>query len=99
MTGTTPHDPRAERFAGLLVALRIDRIVVALLATATIVLRGGAVTELLATMALIGVIASAPVRVGWLAQRWLRKGDRVYGYLAVLLFGLPVLGFILSVVV
>lgn len=99
MTGPTPHDPRAERFAGLLVALRVERIVIALLAVAAIVLPGATIAEVLGAMVLIGVIASAPLRVAWLAQRWLRKGDRLYGALAVLLFGLPIVGLVLSALV
>lgn len=96
MTGPTPHDPRAERFAGLLLALRADRVVIAVLAVAAIVLPRSTITEVLGAMVLIGVVASAPLRVAWLAQRWLRKGDRVFGALAVLLFGLPIAGLVLS---
>lgn len=96
MTGPTPHDPRAERFSALRVALRLDRTAVALLAAAAIALPGGNIEVAIGTMVLIGVIASAPLRVAWLAQRWLRKGDRLYGTLAVLLFALPIVGLMLS---
>ena len=42
-------------------------------------------------------MAAGPVRVAWLAQRWLRRGDRLYGSLAVLLVVLPVLGLVVSI--
>jgi hypothetical protein len=99
VTSPTPHDPRAERFSGLLLALRVDRIAIAVLAVAAIVLPGGRIAEVLGALVLIGVITSGPVRVAWLARRWLRKGDRLYGALAMLLFGLPVAGLVLSVLV
>lgn len=98
MTHDTPHDPRAERFSGLLRVLRVERIVLSVLAAAAILAPTGAITDVLGALALLGVIASAPTRVVWLAQRWLRKGDRLYGALALVLVCLPIAGLILSLV-
>jgi len=98
VTRATPYDPREERFAGLLHALRVGQIIVVALAAVAIVGPAGGITGLFGWLALVGVIAGAPARVVWLAQRWLRKGDRLYGALALVLVCLPVAGLILSVV-
>lgn len=95
---TTPPDPRADRFDALMGALRADRLVVALLAALAMVVPWESVATGLGAAALMAVTASAPLRVGWLAQRWLAKRDRLFGSLAVALFLLPLLGFGLSLV-
>lgn len=95
--GEQPPDPRAGRFDGLQAALRIVQVGVAVLALLVVVLPEGTTMTAIGAVMLVILAASAPARVGWLAQRWLRRGDRHYGVLASVLFLLPLLGGIITV--
>lgn len=95
--GGAAPDPRAGRFGALTSALRVTQLAVALLAATAIVVGSGPAAAVLGAAALGALVAAGPVRVAWLAQRWLRRGDRLYGSLAVLLVVLPVLGLVVSI--
>ncbi len=81
MTGPGP-DPLDGRFAPVVTALRIALAVVAAAAVASIALPGRA-SDTLAVVAIGGLVATPLVRVAWLAQRWVRRGDLRYGLVAV----------------
>lgn len=91
-----PPDPRTGRYDALTSVLRVDHMTAITLALLAVIVPAGPVADLLGVTALVGVVASAPLRVGWLAQRWLRRGDRLYGGLAVVLFLVPLVGFLIS---
>lgn len=95
--GGAAPDPREGRFDRLGSALRLTQLAVALVAAAALLSGSGGLSDALAVIALGVLVASAPVRVAWLGQRWMRRGDRLYGSLAIALFVVPFVGLALSV--
>ena len=80
MSGT-PFDHRIGRQARLLRFLRAATAVAMALATIA-VLVPGSVGRAAGTAAVAALVAVPLLRVVWLAQRWYRRGDRLYGTVA-----------------
>lgn len=81
---TAPFNPLADRQRRLARFLRVGAIVAFVTAALGLVLPGqvGAVFG----VAMVSVLVAVPlVRLGWLARRWLRKGDRRFAMVALLL--------------
>lgn len=81
---TTPFDPRADRQRRLARFLRVGAIVAFWVALVALLLPGRAGTAF--GVAMVAVLVAVPlIRLGWLARRWLRRGDRRFALVAVLL--------------
>jgi hypothetical protein len=81
---TAPFDPRADRQRRLARFLRVAVATTFLVATAALVLPGRAGTAF--GVAMVCVLVAVPlIRLAWLARRWLRKGDRRFAAISVLL--------------
>ncbi|MEZ5239425.1 MAG: hypothetical protein R2716_10950 [Microthrixaceae bacterium] len=91
-----PEDPRRGRFDAAISVLGVARVGSLVLALSAVLLGDRGVATVLAALALGTAVLSAPFRVGWLALRWIRRGDLLYGSLAVVLFVLPLVGLTLS---
>jgi len=77
-----PPDPRDGRFQPMARGLHVALVLVGSLAILSVVVPAPA-SDVLATLAVIGLLVAPLVRVAWLAQRWLRRGDLRYGMVAV----------------
>ena len=77
-----PPDPKLDRFRPVVVGLQMALVVIGVLAVLSVVLPGR-VSNVLATATVILLMVVPLVRVTWLAQRWLRRGDLRYGLVAV----------------
>ncbi len=77
-----PPDPKAGRFDALAAALRRVLLVVAVLAGLGALLPGAA-GRAAAWAAIVVLMATPLVRVGWLGRRWFRRGDPRFGLVAV----------------
>lgn len=76
------HDPRAGRFQPLVRSSRIAVGVALTLALAGTVIPGS--TGDAFDVAAMAVVVIAPLlRVVWLAQRWFRRGDARFGFVAI----------------
>ena len=83
MTGT-PHDPRAGRQRRLARFLRVGAAATFVLAAAALFLPGEA-GRMGGILVVVVLVAVPLVRLAWLGRRWLRKGDRRFALVAVLL--------------
>lgn len=85
-----------DRWRAMVRALSLASVAALVLGVVALVLPGRAGDAVAA--ACLVLVGSAPVvRVGWLAVRWLRFGDRRYAALAVLLLAVVASGPLLSV--
>ena len=81
---TAPFDPRADRQRRLARFLRIAVALTFAVAVAALVLPGRAGTAL--GVAMVTMLVAVPlIRLAWLARRWLRKGDRRFAVVSVVL--------------
>lgn len=79
-----PFNPLADRQRRLARFLRIGAIAAFVTAVTALVLPDRAGTAV--GVAMVCVLVAVPlVRLGWLARRWLRKGDRRFALVALLL--------------
>ena len=83
MTGPPP-DPRADRQRRLARFLRAAAVTTFVLAAASLVLPGRAGTVAAAAVAVL-LVATPLVPLAWLARRRLRRGDRRFAVVALLL--------------
>lgn len=91
----TPPDPRADRFERLASALRMATMVVAALAAIGLVLPSDA--GRVPASVLVAVLILTPLaRVGWFAQRWLRRGDRRFAGVALAVAASVLVGALLA---
>ena len=56
----------------------------------------GAVADGAAAVMLVLLVATPLVRVGWLVQRWFRRGDVRFAMVGVLVLLIPLAGFLLT---
>jgi len=81
---TTPFNPRVDRQRRLARFLRVGAVITFVVAVAALVAPGRAGTSF--GVAMVGVLVAVPlIRLAWLARRWLRKGDRRFALVALLL--------------
>lgn len=81
---SAPLDPRADRQRRLARFLRVGVTTAFAVAVAALVTPGRLGTAL--GVAMVAVLVAVPlIRLGWLARRWLRKGDRRFALVALLL--------------
>lgn len=84
-------DPRATRQRRLSAFLRAATVAAFVVALAGLLLPGHAAT--IAGVAMVGLLVAVPLlRLGWLATRWLRKGDRRFAVVALTLAVIVVTG-------
>lgn len=81
MPGGPPPDHRVGRQARLLRFLRIATAVALVLCVVALAAPGAA-GRAAGNAAVVTLVAVPLVRVAWLAQRWARKGDRLYATVA-----------------
>lgn len=75
--------------------MRVVLVIVGLLALGSAVLPDP-YSEVLAQMSVAGLIAAPLLRVLWMAVRWIRRGDYKFGAVAVGVFTLAMIGFLLG---
>ncbi|MCB1015528.1 MAG: hypothetical protein KDB10_10485 [Acidimicrobiales bacterium] len=79
-----PPDPRAGRQRRLARFLRVASLVTFAAAAAALVLPGE-VGRVAGGLAIALLVAAPLVRLAWLARRWVRRGDRRFAFVALLL--------------
>lgn len=83
---TLPDDPRLGRQRAMAAYLRACMVAVLVLAAVVVVVPERLVDDVGAVM--VAVLILAPVgRLVWLLVRWLRRGDRRFALVALLLLG------------
>jgi hypothetical protein len=88
---TTPFNPRTDRQRRLARFLRVSVAGAFVIAVGALVLPGRVGTVF--GVAMVVVLVAVPlIRLAWLARRWLRKGDRRFALVAVLLAGIVAAG-------
>ncbi|UDY36429.1 hypothetical protein [Dermatobacter hominis] len=75
-------DPRAGRFEPLILGSRIA-VGVALVLAVVGVAAPEPLSDWSAVASIVVVMVAPLLRVGWLAVRWFRRGDRRFGWVAV----------------
>jgi hypothetical protein len=93
--GDGPRDPKAGRFDGTVTALRLTTGLVAGAAIVALLLGSGP-GDLVARVAITLLVAAPLVRVGWLAVRWFRRGDRRFGLAACGVLAIVAAGVVLA---
>jgi hypothetical protein len=92
---STPPDPRANRYDGLSRGLRVAAYATAVLAVLCTV-TAGAVATTAGTVMVVLLVAVPLLRVLWLAQRWIRRGDLRFALVAGGVLTVVALGAVLA---
>jgi hypothetical protein len=90
-----PPDPKANRFDAMARGLRVAALATAVLAVISTLTAGAVSSASGAAMAAL-LVAVPLLRVLWLAQRWIRRGDLRFGLIATAVLAVVATGALLA---